>query len=136
MSGYTEKGTVQAALVQLLVDGGWTYVPGKDLPRTTQQVFVEADLRDAIERLNPSLVGRADAVLADLRRVALSAASEGLMAANQAFTRLLRGGGTVLMPDTNHDEPYQVLDFAHPERNTLIVSDEVTYQGARFDVVL
>lgn len=136
MSGYTEKGTVQAALVQLLVDAGWTYVPGKDLPRTTQQVFLEADLRDAIERLNPALVGRADAVLADLRRVALSASSEGLMAANQAFTRLLRGGGTVLMPDTNHDEPYQVIDFEHPERNTLIVSDEVSYQGARFDVVL
>ncbi|MDQ0894488.1 type I restriction endonuclease subunit R [Agromyces ramosus] len=134
--GYTEKATVQAALVQLLVDAGWTYIPGKDLPRTTQQVFIESDLRAAIERLNPALVGRTDAVLADLRRVAVSAASEGLMAANQAFTRLLRGGGTVLMPDTNHDEPYLVIDFTDAAANTLIVSDEVTYQGARFDVVL
>lgn len=134
--GYTEKGAVQAALVQLLVQAGWTYIPGKDLPRTTSQVFIEADLRAAIENLNPALVGRTDAVLGDLRRAALAAADEGLMAANQAFTRLLRGGGTVTMPDTNHDEPYQVFDYAHPERNTFIVSDEVTYQGARFDVVL
>lgn len=134
--GYTEKGTVQAGLVQLLVDAGWTYIPGKDLPRTTSQVFIEADLRAAIEDLNPALAGRADAVLGDLRREALAAADEGLMAANQAFTRLLRGGGTVTMPDTNHDEPYEVFDYAHPERNTFIVSDEVTYQGARFDVVL
>lgn len=134
--GYTEKGTVQAALVQLLVDAGWTYVPGKDLPRSTAQVFIESDLRAAIEELNPALVGRTDAVLADLRRAALTAADEGLMAANQAFTRLLRGGGTVTMPDTNHDEPYEVFDYAHPERNSFIVSDEVTYQGARFDVVL
>lgn len=134
--GYTEKGTVQAALVQLLVEAGWTYIPGKDLPRTTSQVFIEADLRAAIEDLNPALVGRTDAVLGDLRREALAAADEGLMAANQAFTRLLRGGGTVTMPDTNHDEPYEVFDYAHPERNSFIVSDEVTYQGARFDLVL
>ncbi len=134
--GYTEKGTVQTALVQLLVDAGWTHIPGKDLPRTTQQVFIEADLRAAIEQLNPLLAGRTDTVLADLRGVALSAASEGLMVANQAFTRLLRGGGTVTMPDTNHDEPYEVIDYAHPERNSFIVSDEVTYGNVRFDVVL
>ena len=59
--GYTEKGTVQAGLVQLLVDAGWTYIPGKDLPRSKSQVFIESDLRAAIEDLNPALVGRADA---------------------------------------------------------------------------
>lgn len=136
MNGYTEKGTVQAALVDLLVDAGWTHVEGKNLPRTTQQVFVEADLRDAIERLNPELAGRTDAVLAKVRQVALSAEAEGLMVVNEEFTRLLRGGGTVLMPDTNHDEPFHLLDFEHPEKNTLLVSDEVTYRGARFDLVL
>lgn len=136
MTGYTEKSTVQAGLIELLVAAGWTYVPGKNLPRTTQQVFIESDLRDAIERLNPQLVGRTDAVLAQVRQVALSAASEGLMVANETFTKLLRGGGTVLMPDTNHDEPYSLIDFENPTSNTLLVSDEVTYQGARFDLVL
>jgi type I restriction enzyme R subunit len=134
--GYNEKTTVQDALVQLLVDAGWTYIPGKELPRTTAQVFIESDLHAAIEKLNPELVGRADAVLGELRRAALGAADEGLMAANQTFTRLLRGGGTVMMPETNHDEPYEVIDYARPRENTFIVSDEVTYQGARFDVVL
>lgn len=133
---YTEKGTVQAALKQLLVDAGWTHLPGKDLPRTTSQVFIESEVRSAIEQLNPALAGRTDAILANLRVAALSAASEGLMVANQAFTRLLRGGATVLMPDTNHEEPYEVIDFAHPERNSFIVADEVIYQGARFDLVL
>lgn len=136
MTGYTEKGTVQAALIDLLVDAGWTHVEGKNLPRTTQQVFIEADLRDAIERLNPELAGRTDAVFAKVRQVALSAEAEGLMVVNEEFTHLLRGGGTVLMPDTNHDEPFQLLDFEHPEKNTLLVSDEVTYRGARFDLVL
>lgn len=134
--GYNEKTTVQDALVRLLVDAGWRYIPGKDLPRTTSQVFIEADLRAAIEELNPELAGRADAVLGDLRRAALGAVDEGLIAANQTFTRLLRGGGTVMMPDTNHNEPYEAIDYARPERNTFIVSDEVTYQGARFDIVL
>ncbi|MBD8510785.1 type I restriction endonuclease subunit R [Microbacterium sp. CFBP 8790] len=133
---YTEKGTVQAGLVELLVDAGWTYISGKDLPRTATQVFIESDLRAAIEDLNPALVGRTDAVLGDLRRAALTAADEGLMAANQAFTKLLRGGGTVMMPDTNHDEPYEVVDYVQSERNSFVVADEVTYQGARFDIVL
>ncbi|MBY6061016.1 type I restriction endonuclease subunit R [Microbacterium esteraromaticum] len=136
MTGYTEKNTVQAGLIDLLVAEGWSHVEGKYLPRTTQQVFIESDLRDAIERLNPSLVGRTDAVLAKVRQVALSAAAEGLMAANEEFTQLLRGSGTVLMPDTNHDEPFRLIDFDQPTENTLIVSDEVTYQGARFDLVL
>ncbi|RUQ98187.1 type I restriction endonuclease subunit R [Labedella endophytica] len=136
MTGYTEKGTVQAALLDLLSGAGWTYVAGKELPRTSQEVFVESDLRGAIERLNPGLVGRTDAVLAKVRQVALSASSEGLMAANEEFTQLLRGGGTVLMPDTNHDEPFRLIDFEDPANNTLLVSDEVTYLGARFDVVL
>ncbi|QYG10871.1 type I restriction endonuclease subunit R [Microbacterium sp. PAMC22086] len=135
-TGYNEKTTVQAALIDLLVDAGWTHVPGKDLPRTTQQVFIESDLRDAIERLNPELSGRAEAVLARVRQVALSASAEGLMNMNEEFTTLLRGGGTVLMPDTNHDEPFRLLDFERPEQNTLLVSDEVSYRGARFDLVL
>ena len=136
MSGYTETGTVQNALVKLLVQAGWAYVAGKDLPRTPQQVFVETDLRNAIERLNPTLAGRTDAVLSKVRQLSLYGASEGLMLANEEFTKLLRGGGTVLMPDTNHDEPFQLLDFEQPKNNTLIVSDEVSYQGARFDIVL
>lgn len=136
MTGYTEKGTVQAALIDLLIDAGWTHVEGKTLPRTTQQVFIEADLRDAVERLNPELGGRTDAVLARVRQLALSAEPEGLMVMNEKFTHLLRGGGTVLMPDTNHDEPFKLLDFEKPDNNTLLVSDEVTYRGARFDLVL
>lgn len=136
MTGYNEKNTVQAALIDLLVETGWTHVEGKNLPRTTQQVFIESDLRDAIERLNPELAGRTEAVLAKVRQVALSASAEGLMVVNEQFTHLLRGGGTVLMPDTNHDEPFQLLDFKHPEKNTLLVSDEVSYRGARFDLVL
>jgi len=136
MTGYTEKSTVQAALIELLEGAGWNYVPGKELPRTSQQVFIESDLRDAIERLNPELSGRTDAVLAKVRQVALSAVSEGLMVANEEYTKLMRGGGTVLMPDSNHDEPFRLIDFEHPENNTLLVSDEVAYLGARFDVVL
>lgn len=136
MTAYTETGTVQEGLVELLVAAGWVHVPGRDLPRTDRNVLIEADLRAAIERLNPDLIGRTDAIVTQLRTDAANTEDAGLMVTNEAFTRKLRGLATVLMPDTNHDEPYQLIDFVHPERNTFIVSDEVRYMGARFDIVL
>lgn len=136
MTGYTEKSTVQKGLIDLLVAEGWTYIAGADLPRTRQNVIVEQEVRDAFVRLNPSLAPRVDVVLAQLRKAAVAAAEDGLMAANEAFTSFLRGRHTVLDPETNYSEPYALLDFVTPANNSFIVSDEVTYMGARFDLVL
>lgn len=136
---FTEKNTTQQGVIDLLITAGWQYVPGKDLPRTTQNVVIESDVNSALERLNPHLTGqpdRVDAALIKLRQAVLATETDGLMAANETFTELLRGRGTTLMPDTGHDEPFRVIDFERPERNSLIVSDEVTYRGARFDIVL
>jgi hypothetical protein len=43
---------VQAAIVERLVKLGWEYVPGKDLPRALDGVFIESHLTDALVRLN------------------------------------------------------------------------------------
>lgn len=143
MTGFDEKRTVQAALVDLLVESGWTYVPGSELPRTSQSVIIETDLRAAIERLNPVLgrdVERVDAVVARVRQAILAAGVDGLIAANEGFTDWLRGRKSVTMPDTNQDEPVRLVDFDIPANNRMIVSDEVSYgagaERARFDVVL
>lgn len=133
---FSEKAVTQQQTIKLLVEQGWRQVPGKDSPRTTKNVLIESDAKAAVARLNPQLAGRESAVLSKLRTVISQVPDTGLMAANEEFTRFLRGRGTVLDTATNHDRAFKVIDFENPETNTYIVSDEVTYMGARFDVVL
>lgn len=135
-SGFNEKVTTQQGVIDLLVAAGWRYVAGADLPRTTKNVLIESDAKAAIARLNPHLDGREDAVLTKLRTAITAEPDIGLMAANEEFTKLLRGRGTVLDTATNHDRSFRLIDFENPDNNVFLVTDEVTYQGARFDIVL
>lgn len=143
MSGFSESGTVQGAMVDRLVSRGWTYIAGKDLPRSTDEVFIEADLVSALTTLNPAIAaepGRVDEVLPKLRAAVLSAVNDGLVAANERVTTWLRGHQTVQYVGTDTYVPVNMIDFDHTERNTLVVSDEVTFgspgHNRRFDIVL
>ena len=64
MANLGEALSVQRALIEkVLVPAGWTYVPGKDLARAEEQVFVEPDLVAALTRLNPAIADDAIAIL-------------------------------------------------------------------------
>ena len=52
MPGMNEQNSVQRPLVDELVQLGWSYVPGKDLDREHEQVFVEPEVAAALARLN------------------------------------------------------------------------------------
>ena len=143
MTGFSESSTVQRAIVERLVALGWTYVPGKDLPRATDESFIESHLGEALTRLNP-LIGaqpsRLDEVLPKLRAVALSAVNDGVVAGNELMTTWLRGHQTLKFVGTDDYLPVQLLDFERPAANQLVVSDEVTFgtpgDSRRFDIVL
>jgi type I restriction enzyme R subunit len=141
--GFSETSTVQAAVVGRLVGLGWAHVPGRDLPRATDAALVEDHLLDALIRLNPSVAEapeRAEEVIPKIRAVVLSARNDGLTAANERMTTWLRGTQTVRFVGTDTDVPVRLVDFGHPERNTLVVSDEVSFGAPgherRFDIVL
>ena len=96
---------MQAWLVQRLVALGWEHVPGNKLLRTNTEVFVEESVIGALETLNPALMGmseRVDEVLPLLRSAVLAAAQEGLIAANERLTELLRGAHTIRYVGTEH----------------------------------
>src|SRR5690349_12659468 len=60
---------------------GWHYVSSLDLPRRTNEVFVESWLREALIRLNPAIATkpeRADEVLYKLRAIVLAVRADGL----------------------------------------------------------
>ncbi len=143
MSGFSESSTVQAWLVERIGALGWVHIPGKALPREFTAPLVEEWLIESLEVLNPALHGepeRVDEVLPLVRMAALSAASEGLVAANERLTTLLRGDHTHKYVGTDEYVPLRLIDFRNPGQNQFVVSDEVTFgppgKERRYDVVL
>lgn len=143
MAGFSESSTVQTWLVERLVALGWEHIPGKQLPRDFTTPLVEEWLIEALEILNPALHGapeRVDEVLPLVRMAVLSAASEGLVAANERLTTLLRGDRTHKYVGTTEYTPLRLIEFDNVAVNHFVVSDEVTYgspgKERRYDVVL
>jgi len=154
MQGFSEQSTVQAWLVERLTSLGWSYAPGYELPRERTDPLCEEWVIEALEALNPAFAGRPeriDEVLPLIRAAVLSAASEGVLAANERMIQLLRGQHTVRYQGTDEYVPVRLIDFDDLSNNYFAVSgplpgsssgttDEVTFgapgRERRFDVVL
>lgn len=146
MSTFSEATTVQAAIIERLSkpDLGWQHVPGKNLPRERESLFLETQLAEALIRLNPAVatdLSRADELVPRLRATYLTTLyNDGLLAANELMTTWLRGHQTHKYVGTENYEPVRLIDFETPHANSLIVSDEVTFghgqEADRFDIVL
>lgn len=143
MSGFSEANTVQAWLVDRLKSLGWEYVPGKDLPREHMDALCEEWVIEAIELLNPPVVGdeeRVEQALSTVRAAVLAAGTESLVTTNERMTTLLRGAHTVKWVGQSQHSPLRLVDYANLGNNSLVVSDEVTFgppgRERRFDVVL
>ncbi len=134
MAGFSESSTVQAWLVERLHALGWKHIPGKELPRESSAPLIERWLIKALEVLNPALQStpeRVDEVLPLIRMAVLSAASEGLVHANERLTPLPRGDHTVKYVGTAEYVPMRLIDFDNLSENHFVVSDEVTFGPAR-----
>lgn len=143
MSGFSESSTVQAWLVERLVNLGWSHTPGADLPREQSDVLVEGWISEALTSFNPGIAAaseRLDEVLPLIRSTVLSAGLDGLLAANERMSTLLRGQSFVKFVGETDSVPFQVIDFENPTGNRLVVSDEVVFgtpgNSRRFDIVL
>jgi len=144
VTAFNEANSVEQMLVDQLGTIGWTPVSGPSLARTTSDVLLEQSLRSALIRLNPSIAANpshADDVIYKLRTLLLGASSEGLVRANERFSKWLRGDETMPFgPDGSH-VTVRLVDFADPTANECVVANQVTFSphGAglerRFDVV-
>lgn len=136
---------VQDALIARLTqpDLGWRYLASDDLERQYEEVLIEPVVVDALKRLNPEIAAdpsRVDQVVPALRALVLSAADDGLMAANEQMTTWLRGHGAVKYIGEPNHVPVRLIDLENPRANDLVISDEVVYPqkegGRRYDLVL
>lgn len=135
-----ESGTIQKALIDWAVTSAWEHVAGEDLPRDHHDVVVAPWVKQAITDLNPELVkdtASAELVLDDILATITSAVN-GLVAANERMTVMLRGEHSFVTADGKH-VPRKLIDFADPRANKLVVADEVTIgapgSARRFDIV-
>ncbi|MFF2352952.1 type I restriction endonuclease subunit R [Kitasatospora sp. NPDC058115] len=138
--GWTEASTIQRSLLEWAEETGWERLRGDELPRREHDVIVEDWAREALLALNPELADdpeSADLVLHELNQAVLDA-HNGLVAANERLTVMLRGDHSFTTIDGRH-VPRRLIDFEDLDNNRFTVADEVTVDGAakprRFDVV-
>ena len=138
--GFTESSTIQRSLIEWAEEAGWEHILGDELPRDNHDVIVETWVREALVSLNPELVDdpeSAELVLHELNQAVLDA-HNGLVAANELLTVMLRGDHSFPTIDGKH-VPRRLIDFENLDNNRFAVADEVTIAGAvkprRFDVV-
>lgn len=143
MTGISERNSVQDPLVRQLSSIGWRHQGGDALDREIEDVLIEADLRDALIRLNPEIAkdpSRASEIIAAINRD-LTLPDDGTpVAANQEFYSWVRGLRAWKFTGMTKSIPISLFDFANLAANRFVVADEVTFPGARrnrrFDIVL
>lgn len=132
------KGSTLPALAAGL---GWQFIPADQLPRTFNDVLIEAHLRQALIRLNPEIAekpDRADEVIYKLRAIILSVQSDGLVRANEEFTAWLRGERSMPFGPNNQHTPVRLVDFDNIGNNHFVCTQQlvVSQKKLRPDLVL
>ena len=146
MAGFSESSTIQAAVLDRLTqpDLGWQFVEADKLGRDKTDVLLEADVVEALQRLNPILAEKPHLlaeVMPKLRAVVLSVHDDGLVTTNERLMSWLRGNETVQFVGEQYPIPIRLIDFDDPRSNRLVVSMEVWFKAGgekerRYDLVL
>ncbi|MBI6117958.1 type I restriction endonuclease subunit R [Salegentibacter maritimus] len=92
----------------------WKYKLAKELTRSVNEVLLERDLKDALQRLNPEIKARpefADEVIYKLRAIIIAVNETGLVRANEEFFKWLRGDKTMPFGENNRHVPVKLIEF-------------------------
>jgi type I restriction enzyme R subunit len=146
MTQFNEANTVRDFVRDLVVSDDVQFLPGSELPRRTDEVLLEAQVREALIRLNPEIAAdprRADEVIYQLRTIVISArTTPSPVVANEQFAAWLTGEKSMPFGPGSEHVTIRLIDFddPRPSANHWIVSTEVTFRQGRierrFDLVL
>lgn len=146
LSGGVQQTTAITGLSRegrTILGSGWHYLASQDLPRQSNDAFIETFVRNALICLNPEIAAnpdRADEVLYKLRAIVLAVRSDGLISANEQFTEWLRGNKTMPFGHNYDHVPVRLIDFDNLKNNQYIVTSQYTYRAGavekRPDLVL
>ena len=106
----------------------WKYIPPQDLKRSVNEVLLEDQLHQALQRLNPAIEANpafADEVIYKLRAILLSVGHIGLVRANQAFQKWMCGDESMPFGENNQHIPIQLIDFENLDNNEYIITNQL-----------
>lgn len=122
---------------------GWDFMSHVDLPRGAQDMLVEAQVREALIRLNPDIAAnpdRADEVLYRLRAIIMTARADGLVKANEEFAAWLTGEKSMPFGEDGEHVTIKLIDFEDLSQNQFVVTQQYTFRAGktskRADIVL
>lgn len=140
---FNEANSVEEFILADLKRLGWSIVQGRELVRAIDDVLLSQELVDALIRLNPAIAARpefADDMIYKLRAILQSVHSDGLVRANEQFTKLLQDEPSMPFGVDQEHIPVKLIDFDTLANNSYIVAQQVTYKigkiERRFDLVL
>jgi type I restriction enzyme R subunit len=134
----SERATVQNPLIAYAVDIGWAYLSPEDaltLRRGESGTLLYPPLREKLISLNPGVVtvAKVDEVIGRIDNV------RNNIEGNAEILAWLRGERSTYVEAEKRQRNVTLIDFDHPEHNTLQVTDEWQYTNGqhtnRADVV-
>ncbi|WP_430934010.1 type I restriction endonuclease subunit R [Saccharicrinis sp. 156] len=127
LSGINLNAPGQVAEPQNNYGVGWQYIAPQDLNRSVNEVLLEAELKDALVRLNPEISANpelADEVIYKLRAVLIAVNQVGLVKANEEFFKWMCGDKTMPFGENNRHVPIRLIDFDDIKNNSYIVTNQ------------
>lgn len=142
--GFTELNSVENYIINQLTDvnlnqgqvaeaplqpygAEWQFQSAEQLARGVNEVMVEAQVKDALLRLNPEIQARpelADEVIYKLRAILISVNQIGLVKANEEFFLWLTGEKTMPFGENNRHVSVRLIDFDNLSNNQYIVTNQ------------
>src|SRR5690606_26709688 len=105
----------------------WVYQSAEELNRGVNEVLVEAELKNALIKLNPAISAQhelADEVIYKLRAILISVNQTGLVRDNEEFFKWLTGDKTMPFGENNRHIPIRLIDFDDIRNNTYTVTNQ------------
>lgn len=144
---FDEANAARDFVRDLVTSDDIPFIPGSQLPRSTDEVMLEGLVRGALIRLNPVIEADprlADEVIHQLRAILISARNTpNPVVANEEFAAWMTGQKSMPFGPTGEHVTVHLIDFENgsdPSANQWIISTEVTFGVGRvtrrFDLVL
>ena len=144
----TESNTIQEYILKILqkdnINLKWDYLSPESISRKETDILLEDVLIQKLKDLNPSIKKqpqRADEIVYQLDKI-IHSVQDGLIKANEEFSKWLKGDKTMKFGQNNQDIPIKIIDFGDIHRNTFQVTKEYSVKSSstgetkRADIIL